>query len=176
MDLPSDDSSAFFDDYAAVVCAALADDPGDDLIIVGHSLSGLTIPLVAAQRPVRRLVYLCAVSPIPGQPFVQQMAEDTDMLNANYTKGLGEKDSQGRRAWFDVKLAHFQFVRRLRRSHRVGGFRATETAVLAALLCAVFVALYSGRGFDVRGVHRRPHGKPRVVVADRPRLAARRRD
>jgi pimeloyl-ACP methyl ester carboxylesterase len=107
VDLPIEDSSASFDDYADVVCAALADDPGDDLIIVGHSLSGLIIPLVAAQRPVRRLVYLCAFSPIPGQPFAQQMAEETDMLNAGYTKGLGEKDSQSRRAWFDKQLTHF---------------------------------------------------------------------
>ncbi|ULE35186.1 alpha/beta fold hydrolase [Mycobacterium sp. IDR2000157661] len=42
MDLPIDDSSASFDDYADVV-----------------------VPLVAQRIPVRRLVYLCAMPPIP---------------------------------------------------------------------------------------------------------------
>ena len=106
-DLPVDDPSASFDDYAAVVCAAVAAQPGDDLILVGHSLAGLIVPLVAAQRPMQRLVYLCALAPIPGQPFAQQMAEDSEMLNDDYPQGLGEKDSKGRRAWVDEELAHF---------------------------------------------------------------------
>jgi hypothetical protein len=107
MDLPCDDGSATFDDYAAVVCAAVADCSGDDLVVVAHSLAGLSVPLVAAQRRVRRLVYLCALLPIPGMPFVQQMAEDPEMLNPDYPKGLGDKDSQGRRSWIDEELAHF---------------------------------------------------------------------
>jgi len=37
--------------------AALAD-AGGDVVAVGHSLGGLTIPLVAAARPVRRLIFL----------------------------------------------------------------------------------------------------------------------
>ncbi len=107
MDLPIDDSSATFDDYADVVCAALADVSGDDLVLVGHSLAGQIIPLVAARRPVRHLVYLCGLPPIPGQPLMQQMAQETDMLNPDHTRGLGEKDSEGRRTWIDKQLAHF---------------------------------------------------------------------
>ena len=30
----------------------------EDVVVVGHSLGGLTIPLVAAGRPVRRLIFL----------------------------------------------------------------------------------------------------------------------
>ena len=51
LDLPSDDESASFDDCADVICAALADVDGDDLIVVGHSLAGQIVPLVAA-RPI----------------------------------------------------------------------------------------------------------------------------
>jgi hypothetical protein len=105
MDLPCDKSSASFDDYADVVCAALGDCPGEDLTLVGHSLAGNTIPLVAAQRPVHRLVYLCALIPIPGQSLLQQMTDDSEMLNPDYAKGLGEKDSQGCRSWIDEGLA-----------------------------------------------------------------------
>jgi pimeloyl-ACP methyl ester carboxylesterase len=105
MELPVDDSSASFDDYADAVCAAVADVDGDELVVVGHSLAGQTIPLVAARRLIRRLVYLCALVPIPGQSFVQQMSEDQEMLNADYPKGLGSKDSEDRRAWVDEDLA-----------------------------------------------------------------------
>src|ERR1700735_1625644 len=59
MDLPIEDGSASFEDYADVVCASL-DGYGDDVVVVGHSFGGLTIPLVAARRPVGHLGYLCA--------------------------------------------------------------------------------------------------------------------
>jgi pimeloyl-ACP methyl ester carboxylesterase len=107
MDLPVDDSSQSFEDYADVVCDAVTDVDGDELVVVGHSLAGQTVPLVAARRPIRRLVYLCAMPPIPGKPFAQQMADEAEMLDPDYPKGLGEKDSDGRRAWVDLELARF---------------------------------------------------------------------
>jgi pimeloyl-ACP methyl ester carboxylesterase len=110
MDLPIDDSSATFDDYADVVCAAVERVDGDDLILVGHSMGGQTVPLVAARRPLRHLVYVCGVPPIPGRKFVEQMAEEPDMLNPDYRNGLGEKDSEGRRKWTDKALAHFHIL------------------------------------------------------------------
>jgi alpha-beta hydrolase superfamily lysophospholipase len=91
MDLPCDDSSATFDDYADVVCAAVTG-VSDDLVIAGHSLAGLTIPLVAARRALRRLVYLCAIPASPGQSLRQQLS-DADMLNPDYVKGLSAPDS-----------------------------------------------------------------------------------
>jgi pimeloyl-ACP methyl ester carboxylesterase len=107
MDLPSDDGSASFDDYADVVCAALNEHPGEDLILVGHSLAGNTIPLVAARRPLRRLVYICALLPIPGRPLVQQMSSDTEMLHPDYALGLSQPDSDGRRTWINEEKALF---------------------------------------------------------------------
>src|ERR1700691_2739565 len=70
MDLPIEDGSASFEDYADVVCASL-DGYGDDVVVVGHSFGGLTIPLVAARRPVRHLVYLCALVAKIGGDFLQ---------------------------------------------------------------------------------------------------------
>src|SRR5207302_2470952 len=61
--------------YAEVVADAIRD-AGDDLILVGHSLAGLAVPLVAAARPVRRMVFLNAFIPIPGQPFTDQFGEE----------------------------------------------------------------------------------------------------
>ena len=66
VDLPCDDEHAGCEAYAEVVCSAI--DGVNDPILVGHSLGGLTIPLVAARRRVQRLVYLCAFVPRPGRP------------------------------------------------------------------------------------------------------------
>jgi len=61
-DLPCDDPAAGCDAYANVVVDALPRFD-TDVVVVGHSLAGLTIPLVAARRSVRRLVFLCAFIP-----------------------------------------------------------------------------------------------------------------
>ena len=124
MDLPCDDGAASFDDYADTVCAALTDCVGDDLVVVGHSLAGLTIPLVAARRPVRRLVYLCALLPLPGRSLRQQMADDVTMLDPGYTKGLA-KTGSGQTTWVDEELSHL---------HLFGDCdEATATAAFARL-------------------------------------------
>lgn len=41
----------------------------EDAIIVGHSMSGLFLPLIPELRPVAGLIFLCALMPIPGQSF-----------------------------------------------------------------------------------------------------------
>ena len=66
IDLPREDATAGNVRNAEVIVEALRDS-GDDVVLVGHSLAGLTVPLVAAQRPLRRLVYLCALIPQPGR-------------------------------------------------------------------------------------------------------------
>ena len=70
VDLPCEDSSATFDIYADVVCAAV--DGHEDVIAVGHSLGANTIPLVAARRPIRHLVYVCGVIPGVGPYPIQE--------------------------------------------------------------------------------------------------------
>ena len=48
MDLPCEDREATFFDYADTVTAALGD--SSDVVLVGHSLAGMTIPLVGLRR------------------------------------------------------------------------------------------------------------------------------
>jgi pimeloyl-ACP methyl ester carboxylesterase len=108
MDLPSDDPAATFENYADVVVEAMRGLPERDVVLLGHSLAGLTVPLVAAHQPVRRLVYLCALPAVPGLSFLERLATET-MLNMAYAEGLGEVDSRGRRAWVDTDLAR-QFM------------------------------------------------------------------
>jgi pimeloyl-ACP methyl ester carboxylesterase len=71
VDLPAEDPAAGAAEYASVVLAALDRTAGEDVVLVGHSLGGLTVPVVAqrllaAGRPVRHLVLLAAMLPVPG--------------------------------------------------------------------------------------------------------------
>ena len=65
MDLPCDDPEAGLDAYVDAVLNAIGDH--DDLVVAGHSLGGFTAPLVAARRPVDRIVLLAAMIPAPGE-------------------------------------------------------------------------------------------------------------
>ena len=72
MDLPISDPSLGAADYAKAVDDAL--EPDSEPMLVGHSMAGLVIPLVAARRPVRRLVFLAAFLPSPGRSAGEQRA------------------------------------------------------------------------------------------------------
>jgi len=59
-------------------------DPSDDVVLVGHSLGGLTIPLVAERRPVARLVFLSALLPVPGRSLIDQLEDDPIELDGGH--------------------------------------------------------------------------------------------
>ena len=65
IDLPIEDPDAGLARNAEVVAEALRG-VDDDVFLVGHSSAGATIPLVARHRPLRHLVFLCALVPEPG--------------------------------------------------------------------------------------------------------------
>ena len=109
VDLPCDDPSATFETYADVVVRALEAERMEDVVVVGHSLAGLTIPLVAARRPVSRLVYLCALVPIPGRSFAEQLGIEPDTLLPEYRAGVSDPDDQGRTRWVDEGVARSVF-------------------------------------------------------------------
>jgi pimeloyl-ACP methyl ester carboxylesterase len=79
MDLPCEDAAAGCRRYAEAVVAALAIHQ-EPVVVVGHSLGGLTIPLVAATRPIARMVFLAAFIPRPGQAFREQFATEEGMF------------------------------------------------------------------------------------------------
>jgi pimeloyl-ACP methyl ester carboxylesterase len=56
VDLPSEDASAGWWDFADAVVRALGERP--NVIAVGHSLGGFTAPLVCVRMPVALLVLL----------------------------------------------------------------------------------------------------------------------
>lgn len=101
-DLPCSDPAANFSDYADVVCDALRGCAAD-VIVVGHSMGGQTIPLVAARRPVKHLVYLCALVPKVGRALAEQLVEEPTMLCEGWDSALSEPDVKGRTSWVDAE-------------------------------------------------------------------------
>ena len=94
-DLPCEDPQAGVAQYAAVVTAALGGQT--DAIVVGHSLGGLTIPLV----PARLYVFLSAYVPQPGRSLLDRPPEA-------FGPGFGEsriRDELERSLWPDPQQA-----------------------------------------------------------------------
>ncbi|MFB8787614.1 MAG: alpha/beta fold hydrolase [Potamolinea sp.] len=86
MDLPIEDPSASLSQYAEVVIQAIPE-TDDDIVLVGHSMAGTVIPLVAEAVKVRRLVFLTALIPHPGTSTLDQIyhkLNDHTLKSLNY--------------------------------------------------------------------------------------------
>ena len=115
-DLPCDDPGAGVAAYADVVEEAIAGI--DDVMIVGHSLGSLTIPVVASRRPVRRMVFLCSVPTGPGPAVAEGLegmvtpefaaaprfhdANGTEMMSNASARRLFFHDCEDADAWWAV--------------------------------------------------------------------------
>jgi pimeloyl-ACP methyl ester carboxylesterase len=71
VDLPCEDPDAGAERYADEVLASIPKVAGG-VVVVGHSLAGLTIPIVAARTRTVMSIYLCALLPVPGLSFDAQ--------------------------------------------------------------------------------------------------------
>ena len=67
VDLPTEDESAGWWDYADTVVEAVGG--RSPVIVVGHSMGCFTAPLVCARRPVEQLVLVAGMIPSPGESF-----------------------------------------------------------------------------------------------------------
>jgi pimeloyl-ACP methyl ester carboxylesterase len=52
--------------------------------VVGHSGGGYLLPLVAAQRALRRIVFLAAMLPQMGKSFLDQLRDDPTIFNPEW--------------------------------------------------------------------------------------------
>lgn len=65
VDLPNDDDSAGLTEYRDAVVHAIG--ARTDVVLVAHSLAGFTAPLVCERAPVRVMVLISAMIPLPGE-------------------------------------------------------------------------------------------------------------
>jgi pimeloyl-ACP methyl ester carboxylesterase len=91
-DLPIEGDAAGASEYADAVVESLRGS-GDDVVVVGHSLGGLCIPLVAQRRPVRRLVFLAAMVPAPGMSSLEYLATEPGAVIFSGAESLSEGET-----------------------------------------------------------------------------------
>jgi pimeloyl-ACP methyl ester carboxylesterase len=86
MDLPIENESATLSQFADAVIQALPK-TDDDIVLVGHSMAGTIIPLVAEAVKVRQLVFVAALIPYPGISTLDQFShhlDDDTLKSFNY--------------------------------------------------------------------------------------------
>jgi alpha-beta hydrolase superfamily lysophospholipase len=106
MDLPSEDPAAGLAAYVEVAVAAVHADPqvtpDEPTIVLGHSLTGIVAPLVAARLGAARVVYLCAFVPTAKSSFDDQVVAESGRMFAPRWRELSsrqETDSTGGSWW-----------------------------------------------------------------------------
>jgi hypothetical protein len=75
------------EDRASAIVKALQNIT-DDLVIVGISNQGNFLPLVAAARPIRRVVYVNALIPHPGKAFIEVCQTEQVAVPGSYLDRL----------------------------------------------------------------------------------------
>jgi hypothetical protein len=95
--LPSDDVDIDASGYARACQQLAADGP----VVVGHSMSGIALPLVPGLIPVRRLVYLAALVPAPGERMADVQAREQPLGD---TRAVA-RDEHGRSYWTSIEAA-----------------------------------------------------------------------
>jgi len=101
VELPAADAAVGLTGYADTIVAALGD--ADDVVLVGHSLGGASIPLAAGARPVAHLVFLCALLPEPGRSVTDRYTTD-DVLVPGFAGNTHTRDD-GASVWSDPAAA-----------------------------------------------------------------------
>jgi pimeloyl-ACP methyl ester carboxylesterase len=104
VDLPIEDGTATFDTYATVVIDAVASTAGR-VVLVGHSLGGMIMPLVAVRRSVHAMVFVCGLVPkLGGSPWDDgPPMEEPGVFDATVTR------DDGSTTWPGFDAAHKAF-------------------------------------------------------------------
>jgi pimeloyl-ACP methyl ester carboxylesterase len=119
VDLPCDDPSATTMANAQLVADSLSDakagdddaNAGDeDVVVVGHSLGGITAVVVPLLCPVRKVVMLAALVPRPGRSIGDVMGSEPDTTTEEFN-ALPRNVGEGGAVWWDPAVAAPFFYR-----------------------------------------------------------------
>jgi pimeloyl-ACP methyl ester carboxylesterase len=101
VDLPIEDTVVNASGYARAIATAARELSAEAPVVVGHSMAGIALPLVPALIPVRHLVFLAALIPVPGRCMADVQAHE-DVLGD--TRAVA-RDEQGRSYWTSSEAA-----------------------------------------------------------------------
>jgi pimeloyl-ACP methyl ester carboxylesterase len=105
-DLPCDDTSAGWKEYAATAMSAIRDRE-EELIVVGHSLGGGVLPIIAMNRPVTRMVFVCSAPPEPGKSLDESLGHLPGLTEPQALAFRDCTDDRGRYLWPDFDTARY---------------------------------------------------------------------
>jgi hypothetical protein len=92
--VPMHDVDAGARTWAEVTAAAMQRaGVGEGATVVGHSLAGLMLPVLAARMPVRRLVFLAALIPTPNVPFVEYLSDHPGAVSTPFERFNHDKST-----------------------------------------------------------------------------------
>jgi hypothetical protein len=74
VDLPNEDPDAGAERYVDEIIHAIPR-TSDAVVMVGHSLAGLSLPIAASRTRTAMTIYLCALLPVPGLSWDAQRAD-----------------------------------------------------------------------------------------------------
>ncbi|GAA0514587.1 alpha/beta hydrolase [Saccharopolyspora spinosporotrichia] len=83
VELPITEPEAGLTEYAAAVSEAVGD--GGDVVLVGHSLGGLPLPLVASRVPLRHMVFVCGLI-TPAGMSMRELTRGEDVFAAGWSE------------------------------------------------------------------------------------------
>jgi pimeloyl-ACP methyl ester carboxylesterase len=106
VDLPCDEVTAGWSDYADAVVRAVKDE-GDRLVAVGHSLGGGVVPLLAGQLPLSRAVLVGSMLPEPGRSLNEVVADEPGLTDPRALVFRESLDLEGRFVWPDFGSANY---------------------------------------------------------------------
>jgi pimeloyl-ACP methyl ester carboxylesterase len=101
VDLPIGDTAVDGSGYARVIAAAAATLGPEPSVVVGHSMAGISLPLVPRLTPVSRLVFLAGLIPEPGRSMSEVQAREEVLGD---TSALA-RDASGRTYWTSLDAA-----------------------------------------------------------------------
>lgn len=74
-------------------------------MVVGHSMSGIAIPLVPALAPERHLVFLAALIPSPGRTMAEVQSDENVLGDTSGDTSAVARDTPGRSYWTSARAA-----------------------------------------------------------------------
>jgi hypothetical protein len=103
-DLPVDDVAAGWVEYQVAAMRALRG-ARDPVVAVGHSLAGGVIPMIAAARPVSRMVFLASFPPEPKKSLDEALTDEPELTDPRALAFRDSVDEQGRYVWPSFETA-----------------------------------------------------------------------